>query len=176
MSLTEKELIEVRQICDSKNVQASAVETDVIDAINEGVTTLADLGAWLDKQRETRKHLFVDLTVVDLESRAFGEHGKPNVSARGQLVRSLGEIAALARAKEWGLRDLNDYRTRGTRPGNANADNKKPGRKSAGSNPWSREGWNITKQGALYRANPKAAAEIAAAAGSFIGATRPAAA
>ncbi len=41
------------------------------------------------------------------------------------------------------------------------------------TNPWSRSGWNLTRQGALLRANPAGAAQLAAAAGSRIGATKP---
>jgi hypothetical protein len=175
MTLTADEQALVRKICDAKHVQTSATETDVLDAIENGDTSIGSLAKWLDEQRVTRPHLFVDLTVVDLESRAFGEHGKPNITARGQLIKSLGESAALKRAEAWGLKNLHDYTTRGVRPDNAKTpgDNKKlPG---GADNPWSKEGWNVTRQGALYRANPKAAAEIAARANSFIGATKPAA-
>lgn len=44
-------------------------------------------------------------------------------------------------------------------------------------NPWSKEGWNLTKQGAYIRANgEEKASQLAAAVGSKLGATRPAAA
>jgi len=44
------------------------------------------------------------------------------------------------------------------------------------NNPWSKAGWNMTKQGALVRQLGEVkAGEIAAQAGSFIGATKPAA-
>ncbi|MGO9846152.1 MAG: hypothetical protein ACLPKT_06005 [Methylocella sp.] len=43
----------------------------------------------------------------------------------------------------------------------------------ASTNPWSVEGWNITKQGSAFRADPALAARLAAAAGSKIGAVRP---
>jgi hypothetical protein len=70
---------------------------------------------------------------------------------------------------------LNDYTTRGVRPDNAKVPENNKKLPAGKDNPWSREGWNLTRQGALYRANPKAAAEIAAKANSFIGATKPAA-
>jgi hypothetical protein len=38
-------------------------------------------------------------------------------------------------------------------------------------NPWSAEGWNLTKQGQLVKADANKAAEIAKSVGSFIGAT-----
>jgi hypothetical protein len=42
-------------------------------------------------------------------------------------------------------------------------------------NPWTREGWNITRQGQIYKqVGPKKAAELAAAAGVKLHATRPA--
>jgi hypothetical protein len=43
-------------------------------------------------------------------------------------------------------------------------------------NPWSKEGWNLTKQGQLVRSDANKAAEIAKSVGSFVGATHPAAA
>jgi hypothetical protein len=44
----------------------------------------------------------------------------------------------------------------------------------AATNPWSKEGWNVTKQGALVKSiGETKAAAIAAAAGSKIGATKP---
>jgi hypothetical protein len=52
------------------------------------------------------------------------------------------------------------------------------GRKAAAAkrdNPWSREGWNVTKQGSLVRSLGLAKAnEIAAAVGARVGQTRPA--
>lgn len=41
------------------------------------------------------------------------------------------------------------------------------------NNPWSKENWNMTAQGQLYRENPAKAEQMAKAAGSFIGATAP---
>ncbi len=43
----------------------------------------------------------------------------------------------------------------------------------ASTNPHSAEGWNLTKQGSAFRADPQLAARLAAAAGSKTGATRP---
>ena len=114
MTLTDSEKAEIRKICDAKQVQASA-QLDVFEAVDDGKTTLGGLAKWLDDQRQVLPPLFVDLTVIDLEARAFGE---ANMTARGQLIRSMGEPAALTRAKEWGLRGLTG-RKRGTRPSNA---------------------------------------------------------
>ncbi len=40
-------------------------------------------------------------------------------------------------------------------------------------NPWTAENWNVTLQGKLYKENPEKAAQLAARAGSKIGAVRP---
>lgn len=45
---------------------------------------------------------------------------------------------------------------------------------SRADNPWTKEGWNLTKQGQLTKANEAKAAELAKSVGSFIGATHPA--
>lgn len=48
--------------------------------------------------------------------------------------------------------------------------------KEKADNPWSAAGWNVTRQAQLVRASGlEKAAQIAKAAGSYIGATRPAA-
>lgn len=136
--------------------------------------------AWLDAQREKRPHWFASQAdeQAELEQKAFGEG---NVTARGKLVRGNPGLA-LARAKAWGLRDLNDY-SRGTRPSDAPADEKKPAKDR--NNPWlplpeyidARGRFNaraMAKQSELVRVmGLDGATRMAKAAGSFIGATKP---
>jgi hypothetical protein len=126
--------------------------------------------AWLDTQREKRSYWWGTQTDenAELEQKAFGEG---NVTARGKLVKG-NQALALARAKAWGLRDLNDY-SRGTRPSDTPAGEKKPAAKDR-NNPWLPECWNITKQGQLIKVmGLDGAARMAKAAGSFVGATKP---
>jgi len=126
--------------------------------------------AWIDAQREKRPHWFAAQTDehAELEASAFGAG---NVTARGKLVKA-NPALALARAKAWGLRDLNDY-SRGTRPSDTPTGEKKPAAKDR-SNPWLPECWNITKQGQLIKVmGLDGAARMAKAAGSFVGATKP---
>lgn len=40
-------------------------------------------------------------------------------------------------------------------------------------NPWSKEGWNMTEQGKVYRENPQRAEQLAKSAGTSIGGPRP---
>jgi hypothetical protein len=49
------------------------------------------------------------------------------------------------------------------------------GREADASNPWSKDGWNLTSQGRVLRNDPARAERLAKSARSFIGATRPAA-
>ena len=51
----------------------------------------------------------------------------------------------------------------------------KGGGSSVKDNPFSAEGWSVTKQGQLYKENPEKAAQLAERAGVKIGAVRPAA-
>ena len=44
---------------------------------------------------------------------------------------------------------------------------------NAKDNPWSRDGWNLTKQGMLVREDGAKAAKLAEQAGSKVGATAP---
>lgn len=46
------------------------------------------------------------------------------------------------------------------------------GNRGGGENPWRADSWNMTKQAEAYKANPTRAAQLAAAAGSTIGAVR----
>jgi hypothetical protein len=116
---------------------------------------------------QTRPHLLPPEHETSLADRAFVQG---NVTARGQLARELN-IADLDRlAQSYGLRDHKDF-SKGTRPnGNGGEHKPKPDRE----NPWSREGFNLTRQGQLVRAmGLEKAAAMARAAGSYIGATKP---
>jgi hypothetical protein len=42
-----------------------------------------------------------------------------------------------------------------------------------GKNPWSKDGWNDTEQAKVFRESPAKAAQLAAAAGSRVGALPP---
>lgn len=44
---------------------------------------------------------------------------------------------------------------------------------SSGSNPWTTDGWNMTQQAAIYRADPATAARLSKAAGTSVGGLRP---
>lgn len=142
------------------------------DDFAEGKLGADNLDEWIEKQRTARPYLYPTKGEADLESAAFGEFGKPNLTARSNLVKQIGEEAADARAKAWGLTGLHDYRTRAKRPGDAGNGDQKD-KRPAKDNPWSAEGWNITKQGSVMRADPALGERLARAAGSFIGATRP---
>ncbi len=95
-----------------------------------------------------------------------------NLTARGQLFRDLhgdkprtqeGETAAALEKLLAGEQT--------SKP----ADKKLPANNFSGSNPWAAASWNLTEQGRLVKALGEVkAAGIAKAAGSFIGATKPA--
>jgi hypothetical protein len=81
--------------------------------------------------------------------------------------------------KEW-LKDMQDKSPHwwpASVGGGSNGGGGPKGTYAGKNNPWSKEGWNITKQGAVVREKGEVkAAEIAAQAGSRIGATKPPAA
>jgi hypothetical protein len=89
-----------------------------------------------------------------------------NWTARGQIFRALHKgndaetTAAVAKLLKGETREHNT-------DGTFKADDKTP-------NPWSANGWNISKQGAVYKSSPELAERLAKSAGSHIGATRPA--
>ncbi len=47
------------------------------------------------------------------------------------------------------------------------------GNKNFGKNPWSAESWNMTEQGRMFKENPTRANQMAASAGTKVGALRP---
>ncbi len=149
-------------------MRLSAINTDAAEAWERGEFIEGTLGKWVADQKAKRPHCFVGNEQVDLESAAFGDG---NMTARTRLVKQLGQADAEARAKEWGLKSITDFKTRGERPGG-----KENQEKPKGDNPWSAGGWNVTKQGQVARADFALATRLAKAAGSYVGATRPRAA
>jgi len=96
------------------------------------------------------------------------EKARANITARGaiynKLYRGKGSEAEtqaqLDKLLKGGERDANGrFVERGGEPD--------------ASNPWSRQGWNLTAQGRALRNDPARAERLAKSAHSFIGATRP---
>ena len=158
---------EIKQRLQAEGMQASAITTDATDAFERAEFIEATLGKWLKEQKAKRPHLFIAAAQTDLEQSAFADG---NLTSRMKLTKQIGETDADARAKEWGLSGLHDYKTRGQRPGGEA--NNTP--KEKGDNPWREGSWNITKQMSVYRADPVLAERLAKAAGSFIGSAHPA--
>ncbi len=118
-------------------------------------------------------HLVPQPIKAPLADAAFLEN---NLKARGEMVRTLGTVATLEIARKYGHADLGS-RAKGKRPANVDAPEKEaPKLGAAGehaNNPFSRQGWNISKQGALLRAvGAEKCAAIAASVNSRIGATK----
>lgn len=111
--------------------------------------------------------------IAELEREAFGFG---SVQARGNLVREIGTADADVRAVEWGLRDLKDYKTKGVQPSTKyepRAPQAAPTYDHS-TNPWDANSWNVARQISCVKfLGIKRASEIAAAADSFVGATKP---
>jgi hypothetical protein len=118
-------------------------------------------------------HLLPPVFEVSLADRAFLEN---NFAARGQLIREIGEGPTRELAKRYGHETLHS-RVEGKRPKSLDApidDKKKPAAGDRAANPFSKQGWSITKQGSLIKAvGVEKAAQIAAAVGAKIGDTKP---
>jgi hypothetical protein len=147
-------------------MKMSAITTDAADAFQRGEFIEATIGKWTTEQQTKRPHCFIGDEQVDLEHSAFVDG---NMTARSRLIKSVGEDAAAERAKEWGLKSITDFKTRGERPGG-----EQQKEKPKGDNPWSAEHWNVTKQGQVAKADFALATRLAKAAGSWVGATKPA--
>ena len=81
---------------------------------------LNDWELWVEANKTSRPHLFVQADSFALAAAAFNENGAgPNLSARSKLVLEVGEQQATALAKAWGMqgaKPLEDFRSKGTRP------------------------------------------------------------
>jgi hypothetical protein len=138
---------------------------------------------WLANLRKTRPHWFPDY--VDPETTEADETNalideatlRPTPASLSALFRKLGEKKALEILKASGVVIKPDKHGK-IAPGKkvTVGDAGKPEVKSEDrrSNPFSKEGWNITKQGSLIRSlGATKAAQIAASVGAKIGQVRP---
>jgi hypothetical protein len=115
-------------------------------------------------------HWFPNAAMIDLHEQAFGP--KPTLRARGELLNKEGAANYAKIAAEWGSDGVS--LKPGEAPAGSGREIKKPSAAERLKNPWSREGWNLTKQMGLYRdLGPVGAAGIAKAVGCKIGDTKP---
>lgn len=114
-------------------------------------------------------------SITSLEEDAFGgPKNKPNLTARGKLVREVGQACYDSLMQRWGA----THTTNGVKPGpepRKDENPRSPEGQASQNNPWSAAKWSITRQGEVVKALGLVKAQgIAKAAGSFIGATKPA--
>jgi hypothetical protein len=163
------------------------------EAFSVGEYTIEQVDSWLAVNRTKRPDLWpkteaeqaaeaakqsrsAEREALKLKAFTGGSKGTGNVQARGDFLRLYGDKDTDAAARECGLDGMHDWKTKGKVPAADDADKDKGKDKSKSPNPWSRQHWNITAQGNLVRAiGIEKAAQIAKAAGSRIGATKPAA-
>jgi hypothetical protein len=154
-----------------------------------GVATLIATGTALNDPKskqwlETNKpHLLPAKFERSLADRAFLDG---NISARGTLVREVGQQEATRIAQNYGLKTLHDTK-RGTRPDAVDGSEKKNGTADHRNNPWSNHQNNVdgrgrftanalTRQGQIVKSlGLDKAAQMARAVNSSVGATRPSA-
>jgi hypothetical protein len=146
------------------------------------VETGQTITEWLSKLRTTKPHWFPDY--VDPETAKADEATAlidaatltPSLATIGALVKAVGDKKAMEILAASGV-SLKPDRNGKLKPGKkvTGAGDKSPEKtEDRRSNPFSREGWNITKQGSLVRSlGPEKAAAIARSVGSYIGATKP---
>jgi hypothetical protein len=112
--------------------------------------------------RETRPYYFPDTVADNLQRDALAG----NMTARGALYKQLGEKQFGEWLKANGLASMTAKYTAPDKPNGA--------AKSKSTNPWGADSWDFARQLSITKAlGAVKAAEMAAAAGSFLGATRP---
>jgi len=159
-------------------VRPECLETDLLERIRAGDVTEANIADKLAEWKATDGHHFFSATGASLNAEAVAAFGEARtLTAQAAYVRKHGEQQAHDMAEKFGttLGSTRPGKTpQGFTPEKPKADAVQVPA-SIGKNPWSAEGWSITKQGSVVKAlGETKAASIAKAAGSFIGATRPA--
>jgi hypothetical protein len=157
----------IESACRAEGMQSSAITTDAIEAFKRGDYTIETVTTWVADLKQRKPHCFAAPEQLDYKQQAFESR---NVTARGRMVKDMGLTMANARARECGLKDIHDYKSKATRPdGKSNGDNKQ--KTPDKTNPWSRDGWSITRPGQVAKSlGLEEAAALARAAGSFVGA------
>jgi hypothetical protein len=183
MSLPIKEdLIEYQRAAKDAGVaDINIAVAAAIEAHGKGEVQRDTADAFFALARVNKPELFaqIDATAAkrnaehaEIKLAAFGPAKSP--AARGKLVLAIGERGADEAARAWNLNGLHDYKSLGIKPGTPLAADDK-GIDRAKANPWSAAGWSITRQGAIAKAGGLVKAQqMASAAGSFVGATKPA--
>jgi hypothetical protein len=150
--------------------------------VAEGNVPMAD---WVANLRKTRPHMYADwnpdITEDQIRQEIIDDATlRPSPKNVGRLFKEFGELRAKAILEQAGtdwVRMKPGNKVTLDDKGNAKGSDPTPEQKSLAdrrANPWSAEGWNITKQGQVLKSlGPEKAAAIARAANSYIGATRP---
>jgi hypothetical protein len=125
--------------------------------------------------RKTKPHYYADFAPVS-EEQALADRIEdamltPTLTKLGKLYTELGAARFEALCKEW------DCDATRLKPGRPPEYARRPEAKKAtnrANNPWSKEGWNISRQGAFVTSQGiEKAAALARAVGCTIGSTRP---
>ena len=156
------------QIADAKLVLGSLCRMEGTNCV------LVETGAPLESEksmdwlRANKPHL-LPVNNADAD-KAFA--GKGNVTAAAKLIRDIGREAADKLAQQYGKAHALD-----SKPGVAPQHQQKNGDGKPvdhSKNPWSRAGWNVTRQGAIVKSlGVEKASAMARAVQSHIGAVRP---
>jgi hypothetical protein len=136
------------------------IDTTTGDLLHNGDNMAAD--KFIDGLRKTRPQYFPDVVADNLQRDALAG----NMTARGTLYKQLGERQFGEWLKANGLASISAKYVAPDKPNGA--------AKSKSTNPWGADSWDFARQLSITKAlGAVKAAEMAAAAGSFLGATRP---
>ncbi len=124
---TKLETKQVIALCLDAGMKLSAAECEPFDALRRGEATVETIEEWIEEQKGDpangvqgrRPHLFVNFSgsQFDLERQAFED---VNITARSKLVSLIGEADAQQRARDWGLKGIDDFtRGKAKQPDNA---------------------------------------------------------
>ncbi len=156
-----------------RQLKAAERERDELRTANQGFTERENRRRIHDEVRSVAG----DLRPEALEDALFYAERVMEISADGAAVTRDGVGVTPGLSAKDLLADLKPKRPhwwKDSQGGGAPGSNPRGGPGAGADNPWSREGWNMTKQGQYIREHGAEKAEAAAkAAGSKIGALRP---
>jgi hypothetical protein len=166
----------IKESCVIAGIRPECLD-DVIGRFRDGQITDANLAEKIEEWRGVEGHHFFSATGASLDAEAVAAFGESRtLTAQAAFFQKHGEAAAQEIAERF-------CTTLGGKPGTTPEHIKQQAKPKGddvklpatfGKNPWSAEAWNITRQGSVARAlGVEKAQQIAKAAGSFLGATRP---
>lgn len=179
-AMSKKQMLDddVRALARGSGIVPTAEDDVLLNFPNDGSESFEE---FITRIKPTRPHWFpppeighnIDPALIEA---ACGEH--PTLGARAKLrdacIAADGEDLYVRLLDAWGASQKTLAPGRNPKATDKEVEDVRAARKPQASNPWSRAGWNVSKQGQLVTTlGIEKASAIAVAAGCVVGSTKP---